>query len=95
MAPVGELSRGRAMALDPPKWAFLRVGPPIIVALRSINAQGELPKGQPSPVMVLTPAPSWKINNFKTDSQGLFLRVIGHLIGSKYLPQTLEVKGGN
>ena len=40
VARVGELSRGRAMALDPPKWAFLRVGPPIIVALRSINFRG-------------------------------------------------------
>ena len=28
------------MALDPPNWAFLRVGPPIIVALRSINVRG-------------------------------------------------------
>ena len=52
------------MAYDPPNRAFLRVAPPIIVANRSINAQGELPKGQPSPVMVLTPAPSWKIINF-------------------------------
>ena len=28
---------GRAMALDPPIWALLRLGPPIIVALRWIK----------------------------------------------------------
>ena len=37
VAREGELHRGRAMALDPPIWALLRLGPPIIVALRWIK----------------------------------------------------------
>ena len=83
------------MALDPPNWAFLRVGPPIFVANRSINAQGELPKGQPSPVMVLTPAPSWKIINFiNRTPRGLISSCdLDVIIGSRYLTKTLVVQG--
>ena len=83
------------MALDPPNWAFLRVGPPIFMANRSINAQGELPKGQPSPVKVLMPAPSWKIINFINRTPRGFNSScdLDVIIGSRYLTQTLVVQG--
>ena len=44
----------RAVALDPPNWAFLWVGPPIIVALRSIDFRGAAKLAADPSEMVLT-----------------------------------------